>query len=170
MKTSVIIFINSFILTFTLNVILSLNCYSQSDKYVEYYNNRFGFSFLYPNTFNTAEAPTNGDGQEFTSQDGQFYLISFGGNDNSFDYKSIKERYSEDLLLYDEITYKKLFSDYYVLSGINKGEIFYIKKYVGEACINIIEMRYPIINKNDFNDIVTTISKSFKSGNLNESQ
>jgi len=143
-----------YILTFFIIIFFNINSYSQSESYTKYYNSRFGFSFLHPNSFKLLDAPENGDGQEFQSQDEKFYIISYGGNDNYDAFKDINKRYSEDQLLYDEITYKKLFDNFYVLSGINKGEIFYLKKYVGEVCTNVIEMRYPIKFKSDYDVIV----------------
>lgn len=168
MKTSNFFWAKFYIFTLFLTFISNVNCYSQSESYTKYFNNRFGFSFLYPNNFKFQEAPENGDGQEFLSQDDNFHIISYGGNDNYDNYKDLDTRYSEDLSHYAKITYKKLFNNFYVLSGINNGEIFYIKKYVGEICTNTIEMRYPIKYKSDYDDIVKTISNSFKAGNLSE--
>lgn len=161
---------NIVVLFFVVTIFLKIDIFAQNESYIKYENGRFGYSFLYPESFTLLESPVNGDGREFISQDRRFYLLSYGSNENYFEYKDINSKYSEDLLMYDEITYSKLFSNYYVISGIDKGEVFYLKKYVGEICTNVIEMRYPKSYKSEYDDIVTRISNSFKPGNLNEFQ
>ena len=164
-----LIHIKQIILIVFILIVVS-DCYTQQEKYLEYLNGRFGFTFQYPESFTLLESPTNGDGREFISSDRRFYLVAYGSNENYFEYEDINTKYEVDLLKYEEITYKKLFGNYYIISGIDKGEIFYLKKYVGKICTNVIEMKYPKSYKTDYDDIVSIISQSFKPGNLDEFQ
>jgi hypothetical protein len=99
-------------------------------SYSNYRNARFGYSVLYPANLMTPrpESP-NGDGRIFKSGDGRATLTVWGEK-NVFN-RSLEEQmntarrdWAKDK---GRVTYWKMGSGYYVLSGLTGREIFYEK-------------------------------------------
>ncbi len=70
---------------------------------------------------------------------------------------------------FDKITLKTKKDNWFVLSGFKKTDIVYLKTYVGESSINHLYLKYPTNRKTEYDEMVSVMSKSFKSGDLNNS-
>jgi hypothetical protein len=132
--------------------------------YNNYTNSRYGFSVSYPSNFTKDRPSENGDGQVFRSPDKKFELRAYASYGPSVSGMTIKEIYNENISNYEQVTYKVLKSNWFVLSGYNKGKIFYMKSFVGAEAQYTILMEYPISEKTKYDDRVTAITKSFKPG------
>lgn len=65
----------------------------------------------------------------------------------------------------DEITYKTLGSNWFVISGYSGDNIFYQKSFVGDD-ENTFLIEYPQTQKEKYSDMTTYLEKSFKPGPL----
>ena len=137
-----------------------------SRGYINYCNERYGFCVKYPNYFKLKPSPENGDGQEF--YDGKGFSMSVSGINNVTNDNLITEMNSQRKN-FDNITYQINKNNWFVLSGYKGSNIVYLKTYVGRSSVNHLYIQFPSSQKNEYDNIVTNISKSFKSGNLNDS-
>lgn len=147
------------------NIVLSEPINSQ--EYVEYCNERYGFCVNYPSNFKKERPPDNGDGQRFN--DGKGFLMIVSGINNGLD-DNLKTEMASQSKDFDKITYQTYKNNWFVLSGYKGSNILYLKTYVGRSSINHLYIQFPSSQKNEYDNIVTKISKSFKSGNLNDFQ
>jgi len=145
------------------NVVLTESVISQ--EYVEYCNKRYGFCVKYPSNFKLKSSPENIDGQGFYDDKG--FSMSVSGINNFGD--NLENQIHFQSKNFETITYQTKKNNWFVLSGYKSSNILYLKTYVGKSSINNLYIQFPSNQKNEYNDIVTKISKSFKSGNLNES-
>lgn len=138
-----------------------------SDVYREYYNSRYGFSVDYPGNYIRRKPPTNGDGQKFVSPNGKVDITVFGGNNISD--STIKDEYNA--LLNENagsVGYKALSDDWFVVSWIDNGTIYYQKTFLGSGCENTLLLAYPEDVKDQASPIVENMEASFKPGDLEE--
>ncbi|MFM2192017.1 MAG: hypothetical protein RLZZ118_974 [Bacteroidota bacterium] len=139
------------------------------------YNNRYGFCVDYPkNILYPQPLSGNGDGRHFSNKKGDQILTTYGRPNYNGDEKiSLEEQYEEDLRsedLVDEvtgtgkkvITYSKLESDYFVISGFYKGHIFYEKVVLKEEGFAYAILVYDEIEKQIYNQVAKRILKTFK--------
>jgi|GEM_PF-5737153 len=127
--------------------------------YTAYNNERFGFSFEYPDFLTMAPPPTNGDGVEIYSNDG-FELTAYGAHimDPSRDIDDYYNEATEDLT---NIAYQKKADDWFVLSYKSNDIVTYSKFYLGESQLNSLTITYPDSQKEKYDPITARISKSF---------
>ena len=136
-----------------------------NNKYKEYYNDRYLFSILVPTNFKGCTQPTNNDGLQFTN--GKSKLVASGIN-NVLDQKP-KESYSDEIAnIKGSIKYKMLKNNYYVISWIDNGYVYYRKCVVGKKSKNEFEFSYPVSNKKIYNPMVSVIASSFKTPGIND--
>jgi len=109
--------------------------------------------------------PQNSDGLEFISDDG-FNMKVYGSNEPSIFEKSLSDFYSEELKSHKDVTYKVKKDNWFVVSGYDGLDIFYIKKFVGKGSTNTLYLKYPSNLRDKYYDAVGVISKSFKKGNI----
>jgi len=136
-----------------------------SQEYVEYCNERYGFCVNYPSNLKKERPPDNGDGQRF--KDGKGFLMIVSGTNNALD-DNLKTEMASQSKDFDKITYQTYKNNWFVLSGYKGSNIVYLKTYVGRSSINHLYIQFPSSQKNEYDNIVTIISRSFKSGNLND--
>lgn len=132
--------------------------------YATYVNARFGFSVRYPRSLKLEPPPTNGDGRGFFTKDG--FKMAVWGSNNVFDdtlASAMSTMRRED---FDHVTYQASGRNWFVLSGGKGKKIVYEKMYVGKGRTNTLSISYPVALKASYNQVVTTISTSFKPGNL----
>lgn len=132
--------------------------------YKKYINSRYGFSIDYPDFLTKVSYSENGDGIHLTNKNEDVILGASGRNNVLYD--TVESEYKKTLRRYSNITYKKVFKNGFVVSGIENGNIFYINEVVGEGSINSFYIGYPGSKEKEFDSIVTRIYKSFKTGNL----
>lgn len=147
------------------NIVLSEPINSQ--EYVEYCNERYGFCVNYPSNLKKERPPDNGDGQRFN--DGKGFLMIVSGINNGLD-DNLKTEMASQSKYFDKITYQTYKDNWFVLSGYKGSNILYLKTYVGRSSINHLYIQFPSSQKSEYDNVVTKISKSFKSGNLNDFQ
>ncbi|WP_029165594.1 hypothetical protein [Aminiphilus circumscriptus] len=129
-----------------------------------YANTRFGYEVLVPAAFLPQEAPTNNDGRQFLAPDGKGSLAVFAFY-NALEMTPstlLQERMAELRSEGVEITYKAAKDFWFVLSGIDGGEIFYEKVLFsrdGETILTLL-VRYPAVQKDGYERIVTQASRS----------
>lgn len=146
------------------------------NNYKTYSNSRFGFSISYPaNILLMQPPPENGDGRSFVSRDGRAKMLVYGSNnaypvfdDGRMGY-TLKELY--DLQVKGEgsrakkrvVSYKTLGSNWFVVSGVEDGKVFYTKTFVrnGQEVITFY-IEYPQGQKKVYDSMTDVMVKSFK--------
>jgi hypothetical protein len=134
---------------------------------VVYANPRFDFSVLVPSDLEAQEEPTNGDGREFKSHDGQVREIAWGMW--LFDATNFEEDYQDALKPSKErptVSYHARGPDWFVVSGRTKdGRIFYAKRIrypLGEGvAIAEVELSYPETRRATYDAIAGRVAGSF---------
>lgn len=133
--------------------------------YKLYTNARYQYSIMYPNNLTMLEAPTNGDGRGFKSMDGEVELSIYGSNNISND--TVNSMYSS-AIKNGNISYKKQFGNWYVISYIEGNKVAYEKTVVGKGSTNTFIFKYPINQKEKYSKAVEELNKSFKTFALDE--
>jgi len=139
----------------------------ESREGVAYRNERYGVFLRYPADVLQPERTSEaGDGQVFVSRDGNARLL-VGALPNS-DRKSpaaYQEQIARDSYG-DQVTYRRVSSTWFALSGEGNGKTFYEK--VIFSCngrlINSFAMIYPTEQSSLFDRVVEGIEKSFRAG------
>lgn len=139
---------------------ITLGSFAQTPQgYSVYHNQRFDFCVLYPHTFTKGIEPTNGDGRSFMMDNGAGRMLVYGAW--QMPGKSLKEDYALAQKSGEKITYKALFKNSYVVSGINKGRIFYHKTVLRKDLLITVSFDYLPGEKKRFDQIIKTVTKSF---------
>ena len=139
------------------------NVTSQSSNKISYnvYGNaRFKYSIPYPSDFKEGNESDNGDGKVITSSDGSSKITVFGQN-NVFN-KTIQDLYNDKLKEVKNPSYKKLSSNFYIVSYLDGSTIYYEKSILSDNVICTFTIQYPKDKKESFDEIVTYISNNFK--------
>ncbi len=138
-------------------------------KFETYCNSRFGFCIDYPsNKLIPQGESANGDGQIFTSEDEKTRLWvyrDFRDNASIEEEFNIQSAFESDIQTNKpnrSITYKKLGSDYYVVSGYNDGKIFYQKTMMTDKGLATSLIEYPESEREYYDKVSETIFSSFK--------
>jgi hypothetical protein len=137
-----------------------------------YCNERFGFCVDYPLgvLFPQGESD-NRDGQIFKSKDAETKLLVYRDFRDNIDPETqfnIETAYNEDSWGNDPdnpkrvITYKKLGKTFFVISGYNKGKIFYQKSVMTNGQLATCIIEYQEKDMAYYNKIADRIFKSFK--------
>ncbi len=135
-------------------------------KYKTYKNERYGFSINYSDFLEEDIPPTNGDGLLFKNKDGTEELIVFGYN--NIENKGLKETYDEEVSLINNIKYKSMGDNWYVISWEEDGNIYYKKIVVGEKSTNVFSYKYPSNKKELYDEIIEEGIRSFKTPLIDE--
>jgi hypothetical protein len=143
---------------------LSFLAQGQLPTYKTYSNARFGYSISYPSNLLTPQGEsTNGDGQKFRSGDGSAELIVYGSN-NALD-RTLRGLYGEARTANDsnfKVTYEILKPNWFVVSGIDNGKVFYQKTLLKQGVIKTFRMEYDEAVKQKWDPITTKIAQSFE--------
>ena len=140
--------------------------------YVDYWNARFKYQLDVPASLTAGTPPTNGDGQSFTSSDGQATLLVAGENNVG----DAKPGYYSAILPPDAgkltITQQDVSGPMTVASGTyqDNGQtmIFYTRDFVGPAngCIQFMQWTYPASQKDIYDPQVAHTAATFMAGDL----
>ena len=100
-----------------------------------YHNDRFDVHGTVPIGFIAEPPPENGDGREFRSQNDSGILLIYG----SFNWADTLAAYRADFKSFytsrgAEVTYEAGREDWFVLSGLDQGRIFYARVVMGTNC------------------------------------
>jgi len=127
--------------------------------YTKYCNARYGFCVKHPVDFGMAPAPANNDGRRFYDDEG--FSMSVYGSYNALDY-SLRAQMLEDSKDFDSVTYQVIKGSWYVLSGYKGQDVIYKKTIMRGDIYYHLYIKYPIRYKDNYNAIVSQVSKSFK--------
>jgi len=134
-------------------------------KYVPYTNTRYGFTLYVPDFLKVTAEADNGDGRKYESADKSVILIASGAHitvteptrDAYYDYILQKLDYTP--------TFQTKKPNGFVFSGIKDGKIIYDKCIVkSDGTENSFHIEYPQERKEDFDEIITQMAATFKSG------
>lgn len=143
----------------------SVNPTNTKYGFLNYSNERYGFSIDYPINFIKGKPPANGDGLSFTSQDGTSKLTVYGSNGNS--KVPIENVYDNTIKgIKGEIGYHVLRNSWFVVTWKFDGIIYYQKTFHGQGSENTFIFSYPENKAAYYNDTVMNIEGSFNPGNL----
>ena len=133
-------------------------------KWATYTNPRFGTTVDYPvDLFTVRDPPAdNGDGQTFRTADGRAELSIYGTNNLEAETPEVYVTRHVNL---DDVTFKRVTSDYYVVSGSRGATIYYERcNFPNDAILNCFYISYPAQEKAAWDAIVTRISHSLRPG------
>ncbi|TXD45760.1 hypothetical protein [Polaribacter sp. IC073] len=141
-----------------------------SYKNNNYCNERFSFCIEYPKGFLPNGESGNGDGQSFYSKDRKTKISSWG-NLVIEDFITLKSNFERDKKN-KNITYSNKRENYYVISGIENGKIFYQKtlqkkiNYLGNNentdILITYKIEYPQSQKNEYDYYCNKINNELK--------
>lgn len=131
--------------------------------YKTYKNGRYGFSIDYPRNFISSKPPANGDGLLFNSPDGQVQLVVSGGNNSG---STIKDYFLNTPK--GKIAYSNTGDNWFVVTWEENDKIVYCKMFVGSNSHNSFIFTYPKNKKDQYDEVVTNLEKTFKAGEINK--
>lgn len=137
----------------------------QQVTYRTYHNARFEYSISYPvNVLVPQGEPVNHDGQKFLSRDGKTEMLVYGSH-NSLN-QSLREVYDESGRTAEHpnrmVTYHVLRTDWFVVSGVENGRVFYQKTMLRNGIFKTFRIEYDEDQKQTFDPITAAIARSFK--------
>jgi hypothetical protein len=150
-------------------------------RYYVYHNGRFGFSINYPSTFRLSELPTNGDGIGFIPPDGAGDFRAYAGL-NGFDQRGeqLFQDTSNDIIRSGgTVTYTTLTASGFIVSGVVGSTVRYERVILSDAhgrpvsptapsaavaVINSFRAEYPTSRKQEYDPIVSAMSRSLRPG------
>jgi hypothetical protein len=133
--------------------------------YREYANPRYGFTALWPSSLRAQPPPEDGDGQTWTSPDGQVLLAAYGTN-NVFNYSPEQDEAADARRM--SVVYVNISGDIVTVSGYtNNGRtIVYQRDVVGLGSIDTLYWSYPANQKAQLDAAVTRTALTFQPGNV----
>jgi hypothetical protein len=147
-------------------VLSSLAAAHSQNNYSVYHNGRFDYSIAYPADILIPQGEAeNGDGQKFLSRDGRTEMLVYGSH-NSLN-QSLQELFANETTRTSEhqnrvVTYKILRRDWFVVSGIEDGRIFYQKTLLRTDIFKTFRIEYDDSKKQAWNPVAAKIAASFK--------
>lgn len=142
------------------------NSSEQTEHYRQYFNARFGYSMIVPNSFiedtSYNMVSDNGDGMCYNSEDGQGRITISG------QYNVESETAQERLERYSDIDgYKYAGENYYVMSFVEDDSIIYSAYHVDDELIYGFELIYDETQQERFDPIIATMLEYIQSGEGN---
>jgi hypothetical protein len=133
--------------------------------YHAYANPRYGFTALWPSSLRAQPPPEDGDGQTWTSPDGQVLLAAYGTN-NFFNYSPEQDEAADARRM--SVVYVNISGDIVTVSGYtNYGRtIVYQRDVVGPGSIDTLYWSYPTNQKAQLDAAVTQTALTFQPGNV----
>ncbi len=127
-----------------------------------YVNARYGYRVCYPAGLlrPAAEAP-NGDGRRFNGAGGA--VLRVWGSNNALN-DTVASSAAEDrkrLTQNGQVSYAVTRPNWYVLSGRQNGQIFYLKSMLAHGTFSTMELRYPAAAQRQWAPVVARLSKCF---------
>ena len=130
-----------------------------------YTNPRFGFSITYPSILKNKIESTNGDGVTLKNEALNTVVSVWGMN--NINNKTVKDLYNEKINSIQNISYKVVDSNWFVISYENNEIIYYCKTVVGSRAINSFVIQYPKKHEKIFDHIVEKLYNSFMTPYIN---
>ncbi|MBI4804898.1 MAG: hypothetical protein HY795_06655 [Desulfovibrio sp.] len=133
---------------------------ARTDVYGCYANSKYGYTVAWPKKLLTAqEEADDGGGKMFTSRDDKASMACWAYFNNVVPplQKGFQEALKEPGL---QVTYKHMGPDFFVVSGIRDGNIFYRKTVKGKEAQASFELTYHPSLKEAFDPVVGDVAKS----------
>lgn len=149
------------ILVATLSVLFFSQAVSAQTNFKTYSNARFGYSISYPAHLLAPQGEAdNGDGQVFKNQDAEMRVF---GSHMLLNGTLLKEFNSVVKEHGSTVTYKTYRKNYFVVSALSEGYIFYQKTIARpDGTFITFTINYDEGKRKIYDDVVTRIVKSFK--------
>jgi len=138
----------AFMLAIATTMSLPIGAALAEERWATYLNPRFGAAADYPaDLFTVKDAPPeNGDGQTFHTADGRAELAIYGGY--NIDGERPEAYVSHNVNLSD-VTYKKIGSDFYAVSGARGANIYYERcNFPNRDVLSCFYVSYPATDPN----------------------
>jgi len=154
------------ILSAALSVVAARAETSRTYHWRTYYNDRYGTTIDYPDTFIPQPPPDADDGREFKSPDGAVFTVSASYNALDFDLGKYQAFILTNLDPGAVVTYQAQGRDWFVVSGTKGPDIFYERHLLshGEEMTEDFVMSYPASLKATYDPLVARMAESFRSG------
>lgn len=145
---------------------------SQSNiTYSDYKNYRYGYSIKVPSVFTKYTDPSNGDGRQFTTEDGASVFNVWGSLSVVTDQLStVEDWFQLDKKNAPTDAYCNLTGNSFVISYVKDDSIYYGYTIVGKTFQKGFYLTYPKKDKGLFDDIIKKIYESFDPGILDMPQ
>jgi hypothetical protein len=158
--------LSGFVVAVAIGLLASSRTAPAKDHWAIYSNPRFGTTADYPADLFTVQdpPPENGDGASFRTADGRAQLSIFGAYNVENDTPQGYVKRNDEL---NSATYKRVTSEFYVVSGTTGADIYYDRcnfPAKNNDVLNCIHTTYPAREKALWDAIVTRISKSLRAG------
>lgn len=133
--------------------------------YDKYTNPRYGFTMLWPSSFQAQSPPEDGDGQAWASPGGQVLLSAYGVN-NIFNYSPRQDEASDARSM--SVVYANISGNIVTASGYkDSGRIIvYQRDVVGRGAIDTLYWSYPASQKAAWDAAVTLTALTFQPGDV----
>ena len=133
--------------------------------YNKYANSRYGFTTLWPSSFRAQPPPADGDGQTWTSPDGQVLLSAYGAN-NIFNYSPGQDEAMDARSM--SVVYDNINGNVVTVSGYKDSgrTIVYQRDVVGPGAIDTLYWSYPASQKVRWDAEVMLTARTFQSGDI----
>jgi hypothetical protein len=127
-----------------------------------YANARFGYHICYPPALlkPAAESP-NGDGRRFAGAGGAVLKVWGSNNALGETVASSAAADRERLGKNGQVTYSVVRPTWYVLSGRQNGQVFYLKSVLDRDAFSTMELRYPASAQSSWKSVVSKLSRCF---------
>lgn len=134
--------------------------------YRTYHNARFDFSISYPADVLIPQGESeNHDGQEFRSRDGRAEMLVYGSY-NALN-QTLRQLYSEETNPSADhphriVSYKTSKGNWFVVSGIEEGRVFYRKTMLTKGIFKTFHIEYDESQKDRFDSLTAQMVRSFR--------
>jgi len=132
---------------------------TDSEDFYRYNNYRFNLHTWVPVFLDQVCPPVNGDGCLFKNEDGTVALAVSGGH--QYPRYTIDDYYDREID--SSITYKTRGENWYVVSGVKNGDVYYRKRFIGDNVVASLYFSYPYSEKDDYDWIVPILDEHFTS-------
>ena len=136
--------------------------FAGNGRYIAYANQRFGYAIEMPAGFQQKSTSDNGDGATFVSNDGAAELAVWGGY-NIEESSARRVRWTiQDMGPGAKIALKTVKSDWYVLSWLDNGIIYYEKMIFSSEIVCGFRLSYSLSQKQSYDAIVVHLEKTLR--------
>ncbi|MBE1425972.1 hypothetical protein H4684_002631 [Desulfomicrobium macestii] len=134
----------------------------RTDEYGCYVNHKYGYALAWPKRLLGPLGESDaGDGQIFASPDGLAELRCWGSM-NDAPQQTVSAAMAQALAAPEQqVTYKHLGKDFFVLSGYADGRIFYRRSIMAHGTQATFELTYETSLKKVFDPVIRDISTGF---------
>lgn len=141
---------------------IGISSIAAQHRYRTYKNTRFNYSITYPADILIPQGESaNRDGQKFRSRDGRAEMLVYGSH-NALN-QTLRQLYSEEISHpHRTVTYKTLKGNWFVVSGIEDGKVFYKKSIFSRGVFKSFRIDYDESQKKLYDSLTARMARSFR--------